>query len=214
MKLVVVGGGIAGLATAYYAQKAADEAGLPLDITLAERDPVLGGKIRTDIPDGFVIEGGPDSFITQKPWALQLCRELGLGNRLVGTNDAQRAVYVLRGGKLRKMPDGMLLIVPTRFMPFVTSDLISWPGKIRMGMDLFIPARRDDSDESLADFIRRRLGEEAFHRHRAQVWQRDAWHDRSPQSCRQPRQTAEWFWPGDHGLYDAAKRLARDRWGD
>ncbi len=162
MRLAVVGGGIAGLATAYYAQKAADEAGLPLHLTLIERDPVLGGKIRTDIPEGFVIEGGPDSFITQKPWGIQLCRELGLEDRLVGTNDAQRTVYVLRGGKLRKMPDGMLLIVPTKFRPFATSNLISWPGKIRMGMDLFIPARADDSDESLADFIRRRLGTEAL----------------------------------------------------
>jgi oxygen-dependent protoporphyrinogen oxidase len=161
-KLVVVGGGIAGLAAAYYAQKAAGEAGIALDVTLVERDTRLGGKIATDTPDGFVIEGGPDSFITQKPWALQLCRELGLGERLMGTNDAQRAVYVLRGGKLRKMPDGMLLIVPTKFKPFATSNLISWPGKIRMGMDLFIPRRKDHSDESLADFIRRRLGQEAL----------------------------------------------------
>ena len=160
--LVVVGGGIAGLATAYYAQQAADRAGLDLAITLVERDARLGGKIATDTPDGFVIEGGPDSFITQKPWALQLCRELGLEDRLMGTNDAQRTTYVLRGGRLRKMPDGMLLIVPTRFLPFVTSDLISWPGKIRMGMDLFIPRRTDGADESLADFIRRRLGQEAL----------------------------------------------------
>ena len=114
------------------------------------------------MPDGFVIEGGPDSFITQKPWGIQLCRELGLADRLVGTNDARRTVYVLRGGKLRKMPDGMLLIVPTQFRPFATSNLISWPGKIRMGMDLFIPARTDESDESLGDFIRRRLGQEAL----------------------------------------------------
>ncbi len=162
MRLAVIGGGIAGLATAYYAQKAADEANLPLDLTLIEREPRLGGKIATDTPDGFIIEGGPDSFITQKPWGIQLCRDLGLGDRLVGTNDARRTVFVLRGGKLRKMPDGMLLIVPTRFRPFATSDLISWPGKLRMGMDLFIPARKDDSDESLADFIRRRLGTEAL----------------------------------------------------
>ncbi len=160
--MVIVGGGIAGLATAYYAQKAAGDAGLALDITLVERDTQLGGKIVTDTPDGFVIEGGPDSFITQKPWALQLCRELGLEERLMGTNDARRTVFVLRDGQLRKMPDGMLLIVPTKFMPFVTSNLISWPGKIRMGMDLFIPRRKDDSDESLADFIRRRLGQEAL----------------------------------------------------
>jgi len=161
-RCIVVGGGIAGLATAYYAQQVADDAGLPLDITLIESDSRLGGKIATDTPDGFVIEGGPDSFITQKPWALQLCRELGLDDRLVGTNDARRTVYVLRDGRLRKMPDGMLLIVPTKFMPFVTSDLISWPGKLRMGMDLIIPPRKDDSDESLADFIRRRLGKEAL----------------------------------------------------
>lgn len=161
-KLVIVGGGIAGLSAAYYALQQARETGLPLDLTLIERAARLGGKIQTDTPDDFVIEGGPDSFITQKPWGLQLCRELGLENSLMGTNDAQRKVFVLRGGKLRQMPDGMLLIVPTKFMPFVTSNLISWPGKIRMGLDLFIPPRRDDTDESLADFIRRRLGREAL----------------------------------------------------
>ena len=116
----------------------------------------------TDTPDGFVIEGGPDSFITQKPWALQLCRELGLNDQLAGTNDARRAVYIWRKGKLRKMPDGVMLIIPTRFLPFAMSNLISWPGKLRMGMDLFIRPRRDEADESLADFIRRRLGREAL----------------------------------------------------
>ncbi len=160
--VVVVGGGIAGLATAYYLQKMAAADAVSLQITLIERDARLGGKIVTAIEDGLVIEGGPDSFITQKPWALQLCRELGLSDRLVGTNDAQRAVYVWRRGRLRKMPDGMLLVVPTRFLPFVTSDVISWAGKLRMGLDLFIPPRQDDADESLAAFIRRRLGQEAL----------------------------------------------------
>ncbi|MBN1564313.1 MAG: protoporphyrinogen oxidase, partial [Anaerolineae bacterium] len=159
---VIIGGGIAGLATAYYAQKNARETGLDLSVTLIERDARLGGKIATDTPAGFVIEGGPDSFITQKPWAIQLCRELGLEDRLMGTNDAKRNTFILRGGKLRKMPDGMMLIIPTEFMPFVTSNLISWPGKMRMGMDLFIPRRKEDSDESLGDFIRRRLGQEAL----------------------------------------------------
>ncbi|GAB4407724.1 MAG: protoporphyrinogen oxidase [Anaerolineae bacterium] len=160
--VVVVGGGIAGLATAYYLQKLATADAVPLQITLVEREAHLGGKIATAIEDGFVVEGGPDSFITQKPWALQLCRELGLSDRLMGTNDAQRAVYVWRRGRLRKMPDGMLLVVPTRFLPFITSDVISWPGKLRMGLDLFIPPRQDDADESLAAFIRRRLGQEAL----------------------------------------------------
>jgi oxygen-dependent protoporphyrinogen oxidase len=162
MKLVIIGGGIAGLSTAYYAQKHARAAGLDLDITLIEREHSLGGKITTDTPDGFVIEGGPDSFITQKPWALELSRELGLEDRLIGTNDAKRQTYVLHKGKLRKMPDGLMLIVPTKFMPFVTSNLLSLPGKMRMGLELFIKPRQDASDESLADFIRRRLGEEAL----------------------------------------------------
>ena len=161
-RLVIVGGGIAGLATAYYAQQAAAEHDLPLAITLVEREAHLGGKIVTDRPDGFVIEGGPDSFITQKPWALQLCRELGLEERLIGTNDARKAVYVLRGGRLRRMPEGLLLVVPTQFRPFLTSRLISWRGKLRMGLDWVIPPRRDPADESLADFIRRRLGQEAL----------------------------------------------------
>ncbi len=161
-RLVIVGGGIAGLATAYYAQQAAAERDLPLAITLVERETRLGGKIVTDRPDGFVIEGGPDSFITQKPWALQLCHELDLADRLIGTNDARKAVYVLRGGRLRRMPEGLLLVVPTQFRPFLTSRLISWPGKLRMGLDWFIPPRRDLADESLAAFIRRRLGREAL----------------------------------------------------
>ncbi len=160
--VVIVGGGIAGLATAYFLQKEATAQGLDITLTLVEREAQLGGKIVTDIAGEFVVEGGPDSFITQKPWALQLCRELGLADRLIGTNDMQRSVYVLRNGRLRKMPDGMLLIVPTRFMPFVTSDLLSWRAKLRMGLDLFIRPRRDPADESLANFIRRRLGQEAL----------------------------------------------------
>jgi oxygen-dependent protoporphyrinogen oxidase len=160
--VAIVGGGIAGLATAYYLQQKARQADLPLTYSLVESAPAFGGKISTDVQDGFVIEGGPDSFITQKPAALRLCRELGLGDRLVGTNDAQRKVYVLDGGRLRPLPDGVMLVVPTKFTPFAFSPLISLPGKVRMGLDLFIPPRRENSDESLADFIRRRLGQEAL----------------------------------------------------
>jgi len=161
-RVAIIGGGIAGLATAYYLQEGARQAGLPLSYSLIESAPDFGGKIVTYEGDGFVIEGGPDSFITQKPAALRLCRELGLEDRLLGTNDARRKVYVLDRGRLRSLPDGVMLIVPTRFTPFALSPLISVPGKVRMGMDLFIPPRREDSDESLADFIRRRLGQEAL----------------------------------------------------
>jgi oxygen-dependent protoporphyrinogen oxidase len=161
-RIAIIGGGIAGLATAYYLQEGARRAGLSLSYSLIESAPGFGGKIVTYADDGFVIEGGPDSFITQKPAALRLCRELGLENRLLGTNDARRKVYVLDGGRLRSLPDGVMLVVPTRFTPFALSPLISAPGKVRMGLDLFIPPRREDSDESLADFIRRRLGQEAL----------------------------------------------------
>jgi oxygen-dependent protoporphyrinogen oxidase len=100
--------------------------------------------------------------LTQKPWALQLARELGLDDQLLGTNDHKRTVYVLNKGKPVPLPEGVLLIVPTKFMPFALSPLISLRGKIRMGMDLFIPPRNGSADETLADFVRRRLGHEAL----------------------------------------------------
>ena len=160
--VVIVGGGIAGLATAYYLQKQAQAQNLALTYTLIERDPTFGGKIATQNSGGFVIEGGPDSFITQKPWAHQLCYELGLEDRLIGTNDDRRKVYIVHKNRLRPLPDGVMLIIPTRFTPFALSPLISPWGKLRMGLDLFIPPKEDDSDESLASFIERRLGQEAL----------------------------------------------------
>ena len=160
--IVIVGGGIAGLATAYYLQRQAQAQNLPLNYTLVERDSSFGGKIATNTDGGFVIEGGPDSFITQKPWGYQLCQELGLGDRLIGTNDERRKTFIVHKNRLRALPDGVMLIIPTRFMPFALSPLISPWGKLRMGMDLFIPPKMDNSDESLADFINRRLGHEAL----------------------------------------------------
>lgn len=160
--VVIIGGGIAGLATAYYLQKQARTQNLDLTYTLVESAPTFGGKINTKLTDGLVIEGGPDSFISQKPWAYQLCRELGLEDRLIGTNDERRKVYILHKGRLRPLPDGVMLIVPTRFMPFALSPLISPWGKLRMGLDLFVPPKTDETDESLADFIGRRLGREAL----------------------------------------------------
>ncbi len=158
-RVAIIGGGIAGLATAYYLSQRGG-----VDVRLVESAPTFGGKIVSRRENGFVVEGGPDSFITTKPAALELCRELGLGDQLIGTNDAGRKVFVWSRGQLRQMPDGVMLIIPTRIMPFVKSPLISWPGKLRMGMDLFIPARHDDGDESLAAFVRRRLGAEALDR--------------------------------------------------
>lgn len=160
-KIIIIGGGIAGLAAAYRVQECIS-GDSPVECVLLEGDNHFGGKIRTDRVDQFVIEKGPDSFISQKPAAIQLCRKLGIGDHLIGTNREQTNTYVYTGKKMVRMPDGLSLMIPTKFLPFALSPLFSWPGKIRMGMDLFIPKKSDDGDESLASFVRRRLGEEAL----------------------------------------------------
>jgi oxygen-dependent protoporphyrinogen oxidase len=157
-KTVIIGGGISGLATAYYLQNFAGE---DADYLLLESSSHLGGKITTDASDGFLVEGGPDSFLTQKSATLDLCRALGLGDQLIGSNQtALPSTYVWSNGRLHPMPEGMMLMAPTMILPILRSRLISWPGKLRMGMEIFVPAAQGDSDESLASFVRRRLGSE------------------------------------------------------
>jgi oxygen-dependent protoporphyrinogen oxidase len=160
--ITIIGGGIAGLATAFYLQQKTRATGTNIQYSLIEGEPRFGGKIMTEVVDDFVIEGGPDSFITQKPGGLQLCRDLGLSDRLIPTNDDHRHIFVLHRGKLTPFPGGYRLAVPTELIPFALSPLISPWGKLRMGLDLFIPPRREPGDESLANFIRRRLGREAL----------------------------------------------------
>lgn len=162
--IVIIGGGITGLATAYYLQKEQRKSDLPIGITMIDAGHELGGKIITEKIDGFTIEGGPDCFLRQKPWATELAVELGIGEDLIGTNDDKRKVYVLLNGKLTPLPDGVMLIIPTKILPFALSPLISLPGKIRMGLDLFIPPFKGQDDESVGDFIRRRLGTEALYK--------------------------------------------------
>jgi oxygen-dependent protoporphyrinogen oxidase len=157
MKTVIVGGGISGLATAFALQGC--------DYTLIESSPRWGGKITTAREDGFTIEGGPDSFITQKTAGTELCRQLGLEDELVGSISGRGAtVYLWSGGRLHAMPEGMMLMAPTMVLPFLRSRLFSWPGKLRMGMEFFVPRARGDEDESLASFVRRRLGAEALNK--------------------------------------------------
>jgi oxygen-dependent protoporphyrinogen oxidase len=156
--VVVVGGGIAGLAAAYVLH----ERGLPF--LLLEGSGRLGGVIRTEKTRGFLIEGGPDSLLVQKPEGLALLRALGLDDRLQPTNPRERRVYVLHRGRLHPLPEGMMLTVPTRLLPVLGSGLFSWPGKLRMGLDLVLPARHDAGDESIASFVRRRFGRETLER--------------------------------------------------
>ena len=163
MRLVVVGGGIAGLAAAHRAAEISRERGTPLELTVLEARDRLGGTIETEHAGGFLVETGPDSFLSEKPWALALCRRIGLESRLVGTDDRFRRVFVWFGKRLYPVPDGFQLLAPTRLTPFVTSSLFSWPGKLRMALDVILP-RGGGGDESLGAFVRRRLGREALER--------------------------------------------------
>lgn len=156
--VVIVGGGIAGLAAAF----ALSQQGVPF--LLLEATDRWGGVIRTEVASGFLLEAGPDAFIAQKPDAATLCKDLGLGDRLVPSNTQLRTVFMLRRGRPMPMPEGMALGVPTRVRSFLRSPLVSWPGKVRMGLEPVMPRRRDGDDESVADFFRRRLGAEALER--------------------------------------------------
>jgi oxygen-dependent protoporphyrinogen oxidase len=160
--VVIVGGGITGLATAYRLLKA--EGGASLEVSVLEGRAELGGNIRTERVDGLVIDGGPDAFVITKPHATALCKELGLGDRLIGTTAENRKVYILHAGKLHALPEGMVLTVPSRIMPMARTRLLSWRAKARMALDLVLPKRSDGADESIGEFMRRRLGSEITER--------------------------------------------------
>lgn len=164
MRVVVIGGGIAGLSAAYNLAKEAHVNHEPLEISVLEAGQSWGGKIATCRDGGFVIEGGPDTFLASKPWGAVLCRELGLESRLMGTNPQVKRTYVLHRGRLEPLPDGLTMMIPTRFSPMLRTGLLSWPQKARMGLDFFLPPRRLDGDESLGEFVSRRLGRAAYER--------------------------------------------------
>lgn len=163
MRVVVVGGGITALAAAHRATEVARERGVDLDLKVIEARGRLGGTIASERVDGFLVEAGPDSFLSEKPWGLALCRRLGVESELVRTDDRFRKVFVWFRGRLHPLPDGFQLLAPTRLLPFATSSLFSWPGKLRMAMDLLV-RRGGGGDESLGAFVRRRLGREALER--------------------------------------------------
>lgn len=148
---VVVGGGITGLAAAYQLTRA----GVP--VLIVEASERLGGKIRTEQIDGFLVEAGPDSFIAYRPAATELSRELGLGDAIIRTTDP-RIVHIRARGEMIPMPEGMGLVLPTRLAPFVTTRLFSWPQKLRAGLDVVLPRWLDGEDVSIGAFLRHRLG--------------------------------------------------------
>lgn len=161
-RVVVIGGGISGLAAAHRLT----ELNPALDVTLIEASARLGGTLLTTERDGFILERGPDSFISEKPEAVALAKRLGIESRLIETNAQHRRSFILRNGRLRPVPEGFHLLAPSRIWPFLTTDIFSLAGKIRMAGDLVLPRRRTNgsSDESLSSFVRRRLGREALER--------------------------------------------------
>ena len=161
---IVIGGGITGLATCYRLQHEAAARDIPLDITLLEASGRVGGVVETEHRDGFLIEHGPDAFISTKPAAKALCEELGIADQFIGTNPKVRRSFVIRNGTLHPVPEGFYMMAPGSFKPFLKTPLFSWRGKLRMALDLFIPRRERDTDEAVARFVRRRLGTEAFTR--------------------------------------------------
>ncbi len=155
-RVVVVGGGISGLTVAH----ALAGSGAPLDITLVEASARLGGNIVTLEQAGFMLDGGPDSWVNAKPQASELARRLKLADEMIPTEPAARRVYVAQGGRLLPMPDGLVLGVPTKLAPMIATPLFSWDAKLRMALEPLIPSRQAESDESIAEFFSRRLGEE------------------------------------------------------
>ncbi len=162
-RIAIIGGGISGLAAAF-ALEEHRRAGVNVDYVLYESSARLGGVLRTEYIDGCVVEAGPDSFITEKPWAADLCRALGLGDQLIGSNDADRKTYILTKGRLVVMPDGLMFMVPTKILPTGLSSLFSWTTKLRMTQELFHPPRAVDHDESVAAFVERHYGAEMVDR--------------------------------------------------
>lgn len=164
LRVAVVGGGISGLAAAHRLRELAEQKKKHLEIVLLEAGDHLGGVIRTEVLGRYLIEEGPDAFITTKPWALDLCRRIGLQDELIPTRAGSRRTYVVRRGSLVPVPDGFYMMAPTKLGPLLRSPLFSWRGKARMALDLVLPPRRNGDDESLASFVRRRLGREALER--------------------------------------------------
>ena len=151
---VIIGAGISGLSAAYYLAKGG------IRSTLLDSRPRVGGVIQTDKVEGCTLEAGPDSFLSAKPAALELIRDLGLSDQVIGSNDHLRVTFVRRHGKLVPLPDGLMMMVPTKIMPMVSTPLLGWWTKVRMGLEYVRVPRKMTADQSVADFITSHYGRE------------------------------------------------------
>jgi oxygen-dependent protoporphyrinogen oxidase len=161
-RIIIIGGGIAGLAAAVHLKHGAKAHDKQLEVLVLEKESRVGGKILTEKVGDYLVEGGPDSFLPEKVQTVHLARRLGLEAEMLPSNDEHKGTFIYSGGRLHSLPEGVMLMVPTMFWPMVRSSLISWPGKLRMGLELFVPRRREQGDESLGSFVTRRLGRECL----------------------------------------------------
>jgi oxygen-dependent protoporphyrinogen oxidase len=161
-RVAVIGGGISGLAAAHRLAELLPRA----ELTVFESSNRLGGVLETVHRDGFLVERSADSFVTRFPWAIELCRRIGIADQLVPTDESRRRALVVRNGKLMRVPDGFVLMTTGKIWPIITTPVLSWQGKLRLMAEPFIPRRsaEDGADESVASFATRRLGREAFER--------------------------------------------------
>ena len=155
-KALIIGGGISGLSAAYYLSKAG------IRPVVLERKARVGGVIQTSIQQGCVLEEGPDGFMAAKPWAMNLIRELGLADQVIGSNDHSRITYIVRNGKLIPMPEGLMMMVPTKFLPLAETRLLSWGAKFRMGLEVFRQPQGPQPDRSVYEFLLDHYGEESI----------------------------------------------------
>ncbi len=162
-RIAIVGGGISGLAAAFVLEERR-LAGNSLEFVLYESGPRFGGVLATEQVDGCIVEAGPDSFLTEKPWAADLCRRVGLEDQLIGSNDGDRKTYVLVKGKLVPLPDGLMFMVPTKLAPTFWSTLFSPGTKLRMAREWRFAPRGSRSDESVAALVQRHYGAEMVER--------------------------------------------------
>jgi protoporphyrinogen/coproporphyrinogen III oxidase len=162
-QVAIIGGGISGLSAAFHLEKARAE-GADLSYTLFESSQRVGGSLRSDRVEECLVEAGPDSFLTEKSWALSLCKELGIDDQVIGSNDAQRKTYIVVKGRLVAMPEGLLFMVPTKLVPTALSPLFSWGTKVRMARELVHPPHRADGDETVSELVERHFGLEVVDR--------------------------------------------------
>lgn len=155
-KIAIIGGGVAALACAVNLKEKG------FDFTLFEKESSCGGKLLTENIGNLTVEGGPDSYLPEKFWSVQLIKKVGLEPEMLCSNDERKGTFIYSGGRLHPLPEGVMLMVPTMIMPLLRSSLISWPGKLRMGLELFAPTKNGLKDESLAEFVTRRLGKECL----------------------------------------------------